>query len=219
MVCKTLQTESLKSLDLDDIKPIFAQPEKDSRQLSIDRKLVRRSDRAVVLDGRRLQNCLEHIGTLPAEGESYHMVSEKRYSMGHIIPAVLTLASPATLDYLGVVTLSFSQANLSDLLALIDAGRVRRVDFGYSVYFRSNNREACQRLAAELTARGHRVYSGLVHAKLLLLAMSDGRAFVVESSANLRSCSSIEQLTLFHDRTLLEFHRQWLDELFQRAKQ
>ena len=39
----------------------------------------------------------------------------------------------------------------------------------------------------------------LTHAKVVLIETTDGRDFVVESSANLRSCSSIEQITVTHD--------------------
>jgi hypothetical protein len=213
-----ISLDCLKSLNLDALRPVFDTPEKSSRQLSTDRRHVRRTAKAIVLDARRLANAIEHIGRLPEPGEAYHLITEKRYSMAHIIPATLTLAVPAVLDYLAIVTLSFSQANLTDLLSLLDAGQVRRVDFAYSVYFKSNEKENCRRLADELGARGHRVVAGLIHAKILLMQLTDGRGFVVESSANLRSCSSIEQITLTHDVDLLDFHRAWIGELFTRSK-
>ena len=209
--------DNLKSLNLDGLRPVFAPDAAKARQLAEDRKHVRRSDKAVMLDARRLANALEHIGRLPEAGEAFHCVTEKRYSMGHIIPTVLHFAAPAVIDYAAIVTLSFSKANMIDLLAMIDAGQIGRLDFAYSCYFRSNNKEACCRLTDELTARGCRVYSGLIHAKILLLGLSDGRGYVVESSANLRSCASIEQIVVTHDAALLEFHRQWLDSLFPEA--
>ncbi len=138
--------------------------------------------------------------------------------MMHIIPATLKLSEPATIDYAAVVTLSFSQANMLDLVAMLDAGQIEQLDFCYSCYFRSNEKENCQRLTHELTSRGHRVYAGLIHAKILLMQLSDGRSYVVESSANLRSCSSIEQIMLTHDRSLFEFHRQWIIELMEAKK-
>jgi hypothetical protein len=45
----------------------------------------------------------------------------------------------------------------------------------------------------------------LTHAKVVLIELSDGRGFVCESSANLRSCSSIEQLMLTNDVALYAF--------------
>ena len=208
--------DALPSLPLDTLQTMFASGDVDkARQLPQDRKLVRRSDKAVVLDARRLANALQHIGRLPAEGETLHLVTEKMYSMAHIIPATLHLAAPATIRYLAVVTLSFSQPNLIDLLALLDSGQIGAVDFLYSVYFKSNNKEQCQHLADALTARGQRVFAGLIHAKLLLIELTDGRRYTVESSANLRSCASIEQISMFSDPALFDFHRTWTDEVLK----
>ena len=53
----------------------------------------------------------------------------------------------------------------------------------------------------------------LTHAKVVLMETSTGGAYVVESSANLRSCASIEQITLTNDAALLAFHRYWINEI------
>jgi hypothetical protein len=210
--------DTLKSIDMAAVRPVFPElvgEEKDAgREWVGDRRHVRRSDKRVMLDARRLQNAVQHIGRLPAEGESYHLVTAKRYSLWHIVQATLALAAPATIAYLGIATLGFSKQNLDELLAAIDAGRIGKVDFLFSVYFKSNERESCERLAHELTTRGQRVVAMLTHAKVLLLQMTDGASYVAESSANLRSCSSIEQITLTHDRSLFAFHRNWLDSIF-----
>jgi hypothetical protein len=209
--------DCLRSIDIDLIRPVFdelAGEEKDaSRQWVGDRRHVRRTDRRVMLDARRLQDAVQHIGRLPEPGEAFHLVTAKRYSLWHVVKATLQLASPATIAYLGIATLGFSKQNLDELLAEIDAGRIAKVDFLFSVYFKSNERESCERLAHELTTRGHRVVAMLTHAKVLLLELTDGRAYVVESSANLRSCSSIEQITITADADLLNFHRTWINEL------
>jgi hypothetical protein len=209
--------DNLKCLDLDGIKPVFdelAGHEADAgRQWVGDRRHVRRTDKQVLLDARRLQNAVEHIGRLPEPGEAFHLVTAKRYSLWNVIQATLQLGSPAKIAYLGVATLGFSTANLEELLQLIDTGQIRKVDFLYSVYFKSNEKEICQRLTHELATRGQRVVAMLTHAKVVLMQLTDGGAYVVESSANLRSCSSIEQITMMHDPTLLAFHRSWIDEI------
>lgn len=210
----------LPEMNLDALQPVFP-PSGDAdkaRQLSEDRKLVRRSDKAIVLDARRLANCITFLGRLPAKNESFHCITEKNFAMCHVVPATLKLAAPATLKYLGISTLSFSQANMVDLLTMLDRGQIGTIDMAYSVYFKSNEKENCTRLAHELTAQNCRVFSGLVHSKILLLELSDGRQFSVESSANLRSCASIENLSMFSDPTLFAFHREWLDSLFTEAK-
>ncbi|MCG2683982.1 MAG: hypothetical protein L6306_10255 [Planctomycetales bacterium] len=188
------------------------------RQWVGDRRHVRRTDKAIMLDARRLQNAIEHIGRLPEPGEAFHLVTAKRYSLWHVIKAVLHFAAPTTIAYLGIATLGFSKTNLDELLTEIDAGRIGKVDFLFSVYFKSNERESCERLAHELTARGQRVVAMLSHAKILLMQLSDGRSYVVESSANLRSCSSIEQIVVTHDRELFDFHWRWINEIMETRK-
>ena len=127
------------------------------------------------------------------------------------------LAAPATIARLTVATLGFSRQNLEELLAALDAGQIGKVDFLFSVYFKSTSGRYANGWRTSLTTRGQRVVAMLTHAKILLIETTDGRGFVVESSANLRSCSSIEQITMTHDADLLAFHRTWIDELL-RAK-
>jgi hypothetical protein len=48
--------------------------------------------------------------------------------------------------------------------------------------------------------------------------MSDGMPLVCESSGNMRSCKSGEQLCLTHDASLLTFHERWIDEVLSAAE-
>ena len=55
------------------------------------------------------------------------------------------------------------------------------------------------------------------HTKLILAEIA-GRCYVVESSANLRSCQNIEQFTLTQSHELFAFHAGWIDECLRFAK-
>jgi len=66
-------------------------------------------------------------------------------------------------------------------------------------------------LAVELQSRGQTLLAMRNHAKLLLMALDDGRRIVVESSANLRSCRNVEQFVISHDTGLYDFHAAWID--------
>ena len=70
-------------------------------------------------------------------------------------------------------------------------------------------------LAEALTTRGHQIAAIRCHAKILLMELTDGRCFVVESSANLRSCRNIEQFTMTHDEDLLRFHQAWMTDVLK----
>jgi hypothetical protein len=214
-------TESLAAIDMDAIKPVFnelAGHEQDAaRELAGDRRHLRTAARRTMIDARRVANAVEHVGRLPDPGESIHLVTSGGYSLFHHLPAVLELAAPATIRYLGIATLGFSRENLERLIELLDAGQVGRLDFLYSVYFRSNEKEICERLTHELGRRGHRVLSMRTHCKMLLIETTAGGNYVVESSANLRSCKNIENAVFTNDVALLEFHRRWLNQIFEEA--
>jgi len=215
-------TASLATIDVGTLRPVYdelAGHENDAARPWVgDRRHVRRTDKAVLLDARRMNDALLHVGKLPEPAEAFHLVTAKRYSLWHVVKAVLHLGTPATIDRLTVATLGFSRQNLEELLDLLDRRQIGKVDFLFSVYFESGQREICERLAHELTTRGHRVVACLTHAKILLIELSDGRAFVVESSANLRSCSSIENITLFHDAELLRFHANWFNSVLSQER-
>jgi hypothetical protein len=210
-------TDSLPMIDMDRLGSVFGElVQVDAgRELAADQRFVRKTDKRVLLDGRRLANALEHIGRLPEDGEAFHLITSKKYSLFDIIKATLHLAAPARLRFLAICTLGFSTSNVQELIQLIDAGQVERVQMLYSVFHKSNEKELCQWLTRELIGRGHQVLAALSHAKLLLMRTSDDRHYVVESSANLRSCSSVENIMLVNDHDLFDFHAKWINELME----
>jgi hypothetical protein len=213
----------LPDMPLDGLQPFdneLAGYEKDAaKELNGDRKHVRQTGRQVMLDARRLDNALTHIGRLPERGEAFHLVTAGGYSLWHIVKATQQLAAPATIARLSIATLGFSRQNLEELAAAMDAGQIGAVDFLYSLYFKSNEREVCERLTHELTSRVARVLAMRTHCKMILMELSDGRTLVVESSANLRSNGNIENVTMIHDRPLIDFRAGWLNSLFTESEQ
>lgn len=53
--------------------------------------------------------------------------------------------TPAIIRYAAICTLGFSKENISHLLELLDSGQIEKLDFLFSIYFRSNERESCER--------------------------------------------------------------------------
>jgi|GEM_PF-5169257 len=71
-------------------------------------------------------------------------------------------------------------------------------------------------LARELPARGGWYCATRSHAKVIAARFTDGRCFVIESSANLRTCRNLEQFAITQDRGLFDFHRQWMESVHER---
>ncbi|NIL95825.1 MAG: hypothetical protein GTO62_01445 [Planctomycetales bacterium] len=178
-------------------------------------RFERRHKREEQLDATRLRRALEHIDRLPQPGWAMHCVFPGNFNGWDFIPAVLRLIQPATLRHLAITTLSFNKRNSSQLLELIDSGAVARADLVASIFFEQaeGNVEMCAHLASELRRRGSRFATCRNHTKVICAETTDHRHYVIESSCNLRSCGNLEQLTIFHDAGLLEFHAAWIGGL------
>ena len=212
----------LKSLNMTAVRPIFDPLqglEKDAaRQFGPTRRHVARTARAIFKDARQCQNAIEDIGDLPAPGDVLHLLTAKRFALFNVVQAVLTMQLPATIRYLAICTLGFSAANVEAIAAMLDNKQIERLDFVFSIYFRSLEKENCERMSAELGRRGARIIGLLQHSKILVLEMTNGESYVAESGANLRSCAKLEQTSIFNDPDLTAFHKRWIDSLFTEAK-
>ena len=96
-----------------------------------------------------------------------HLLTAKRFALFNVIEAVPDLASPGDDPILGNLHVGFSTANVEALAAMLDASEVERLDFVFSVYFQSLEKENCERLTVELGRRGARIIALLQHARFL----------------------------------------------------
>src|SRR5271166_3835135 len=89
--------DSLPDFPMDGVRPFFeelAGHENDAARGWVgDRRHVRRMDKRVLLDARRLSDAVMHIGRLPDQGEAFHLVTAKRYSLWNVVQAVLQLGA------------------------------------------------------------------------------------------------------------------------------
>jgi hypothetical protein len=189
------------------------QPTDAQGQLKDRRTLKRRARRRKLLNALESENAVKDLRELPGRDESIHCIARGNFPLWAIVPAALKLARPAAVDALHIATLSFNDQNTAELLALFDAGKVRAVWIVASAFFERQNPKEYRLMADGLAGRRQSIVALRSHAKVITMAMSDGRRFVVESSANLRSCRNIEQFTLTEAPDLYEFHRRWIEDV------
>ena len=180
--------------------------------------LRRQIDRRRFVRLDKINAAVDAIGQLPAESEVIHAVMSGTYDGFCIVPAVLDLAKPEMIQRLTIATLGFNRSNADELFDLLDRAWIGRCMLIASTYFRSVDAGLFGYIDAGLTSRGQRCAIVRSHAKLLLFEMSDGRTFVWESSANLRSCRNAETFVLSQSRELLDFHKQWIEELIAKTE-
>jgi hypothetical protein len=157
-----------------------------------------------------LRAAAEALDHLPAEGESLHALMTGLYDLQHLIIALLDrFDSPCRT--MRVATLSLSARNVAEMVALLDSGKVGRLDLLTSDFFRKHETEIMAELLTEFAARGQRVAAARCHAKVVTMALEDGRCYVLEGSANLRTNHNLEQFALARDPDLFAFYDAWLD--------
>ncbi|HEV7299242.1 MAG TPA: hypothetical protein VGN72_07750 [Tepidisphaeraceae bacterium] len=175
--------------------------------------------RRLFIDYRPDPDALLHLKTLPTEGQTLHGVICQKYAAWDLVPALIGRTG-RNIDELYIATLSYGAGNAKELLALLDEGRIKRCSLIVSHYFKAQNRQLYDSLVPPLLERGHRVIAMRNHSKLLLMQTAGAGSFVVEGSANLRSCKNVEQFCLTRCRQLYRFHRGWIErELFARREE
>jgi hypothetical protein len=86
-----------------------------------------------------------------------------------------------------------------------------------SHYFQSTEKELFEAMARELMPAGCQLYVGRIHAKVLLFDFFSEK-ITITASANLRSSNNIEQVDVFSWPALFIFHREWMQEVIDRAE-
>jgi hypothetical protein len=168
----------------------------------------------VTLNHAGIAAAAKQIQHLPEDGWAVHCIMGGNFHGFDVIPTIQHLAGCA-IDTLTIATLSFSKRNLSNLALMLDQGTVRTVGLLTSNYFAKADALIYGAAKRELVEKrtGHRLAFTRTHAKVICIKTDDGRYFVVESSANLRSCVNFEQFALFQSRELFDWHSDWIDYL------
>ena len=178
-----------------------------------------RSAKVMVRDARRLDRAVEALDHLPEAGEYWHCVVGGEFRGFDLLPAMLKLAKSERFDGLTLTTLGFSRDNLEDLGGMVEAKRIDPATLRIlaSDFFRRSDRDVWAHGAEQAKRLGYGFRSTRNHTKLILAAIV-GKSFVVESSANLRSCANLEQFCITQSKALFDFHVEWIAAVWPTAQ-
>jgi hypothetical protein len=161
---------------------------------------------------RMLREARDLLDALPQPGETLHAIQTGRFDLALLLTAILDLL-PAPCRRLRVATLSYNKANAAELLGLLESGKAGGLTLLCSLFFRAHYKELHEWFAAELRAYpGSRLAAARSHCKVFLFDLADDSAIVIEGSGNLRCNGNREQLTVFNDRPLHDWHSNWIDQ-------
>jgi len=146
------------------------------------------------------------LDPLPAEGETLHVVLPGGIALGEIVWAVVDRTDQP--GKLCVSTLGFGRRWIAGLIDRLRDGRITSGVVVCSNYFRRSDPTEFADAAAALAPWPVTLTDARTHAKIFVFG-----PFCGEGSANLRSCRSIENVSITNDENLARFHAKWISEL------
>ena len=148
------------------------------------------------------------LDPLPAPGETAHLLVHGAVPLSAIIWHIVDQRPPADL---AISTLGFNRHFIHELIDRMRTGRVLSATVVCSNYFSRADAAEYEEARAVLTAWPCKLTDARTHAKIAVFGH-----FSFEGSANLRSCRSIENVAITHDKSLAQFHAKWISELIHK---
>ena len=179
---------------------------------------MKRKDRSAARKLIRPKNAKAILDLFPTVDEQLHGITCGDFVMGDLITEVVgRFGCPLKIT---ISTLSMSVKNTENLADLLRENSELLIEMVVSHYFQSTNGDvflAINSLLTEVFPDRFEIGVTRSHAKIILFDYPF-KAWVVETSANLRSSNNIEQFVISNDRDLLEFHCGWIRELMEAGK-
>jgi hypothetical protein len=158
------------------------------------------------------ENAGQIVTELPKQGESFHIISNGSFDYFTFVPIVIELLGNYSVHFYGS-TWTMSRGNVTDLFELFDASKIGSLNILTGIYFKRRESSVYATLYNGIELRKQRYRALENHAKIMLFNHHDNY-IVIEGSANFTANPRIEQTTIINDKSLWEFHRQWMDEIF-----
>jgi len=177
-----------------------------------DGKITRRDIRRRMRYVKRKETAAEALeGTLPGPGESTHYIQAATYDFFHTVPAAVGILGEVGDLYASTWTMS--RNNVLELFEIFDGGKIKRISVLTGNYFKRRESAVYARLLEGLQRRGQRYAAFGNHTKIVLMD-SPPDYIVMEGSANFTSNPRLENYIIVNDRALWDFHREWMEGVF-----
>jgi hypothetical protein len=145
------------------------------------------------------------LDPLPAPGESVHLIIHGGVPLSAVIWHIIDQSPPADL---AISTLGFNRDFVHQLIDRMGTGQITSAVVVCSNYFSRADAVEYEEARALLRPWPCRLTDHRTHAKTAAFG-----AFSLEGSANLRSCRSVENVSITNDPALARFHAKWISEL------
>jgi len=159
----------------------------------------------------KLEHLAELMPILPETGYSLHVISSGNFDFWTYVPHIINLAGGINDFYVSTSTMNRTVAE--EMLELIDSKQVKKMSLMTGLYFKRRETAVYAMILQGLLKRGMRYIAFMNHTKIMLLEKYPDY-FVIEGSANLTANPRAEQFILTNDKALYEFHKSWMEEMY-----
>jgi hypothetical protein len=204
---------ALDGLDIGDVGAVRASQQLDGLD---DDALLAKPRRILASSGWAAEDAYDLAERIHERGPGTHRAILKgSFLFGDFVVGAAQLCGPAALK---LATLSYGHENVDALATAFADGHLTSLDLITSDYFVAHYRHTLWRMLVTSLPRDKCRYAVCrTHAKVALLIPDRGPSWTIEGSANLRSCDSIEQLTVtVGDDEAIRFHQKWMSRIIER---
>jgi hypothetical protein len=175
------------------------------------RTLLRRAVKREYKFESKIESAAE-LAFMPRKGETIHVISSGYFDHWSLIPVYCGLLGGQGLTFYGT-TWTMNRENALDLIRLYDQGIVSTISMFTGTYFKRRSTAVYSVLVNGLMSRKGCAFTAFKnHTKITLLDNGDD-TIIIEGSANYTENQNAENYTVSNDRSLFDFHRQWMDEI------
>jgi hypothetical protein len=160
---------------------------------------------------------VNELKNIPKKGEAIYIWMQGNFIFGDFIVQYIT-ENDLTVDELTIITLSISNETISALIALINEGWTKKINFMVSEYFiRTEKIKHTKSIMLLETAtkenENFKVFYSNTHQKVTLMKLEDGNKIIMHGSANMKGSQNFEQLMIDNNDKLYDFNYQYFNNL------
>lgn len=161
-----------------------------------------------------LANSIKEITVLPRRGEQIRIITQKSFNAYSIL--LYLLAETGNLKNCYLTTYNIDKNTIQSLAAAVRSGKIENLTLlvSNSINFRMPARARELTEAARVTPNFKLIFAWN-HTKILCAETSESepRFFVCEGSGNLSDNARIEQYLFEENKTVFDFHKNWIDNI------
>lgn len=157
---------------------------------------------------------------IPAPGEQWRIITEKQFNAFDLVEWILRRNVQINEMYVAVYRIN--EPTVNGIIRLLDEGKISFAVFVISSFFAQTKKPERWSILLRQYCIDHPEKTRHIyvhnHAKVFCCKTSDGGYYVLEGSGNMSDNARIEQYLFEHRELTFNFHRDWILEVCETAR-